>query len=224
MQCDLVKSEGMTDTHLPERPRRGRPRADERGLADDRVLDAATALFLEQGFGRTTLDQVSDRSRTGKSTLYARYANKEELFAAVVTRSIGAMFDDLEPPSLGGDVEARLRHVGRDLARVMLDTRCVALMRITAAEAGNFPALATLGYETSFEGTARFVAMAIAGSNGEASLDSVLPIACRFVELALQPISFQATFGVDPATLREKVDRHIDEAIILLSATGLLKN
>ncbi len=189
---------------------------------DDRVLDAATALFLKQGFGRTTLDQVSERSRTGKSTLYGRYANKEALFAAVVTRSINAMFDDLKADTTGRDVHSRLRHVGQELARVMLDARCVALMRITAAEAGNFPALATLGYQMSFDGTAHFVAEAIMGPDGSRSQTSVMPIACRFVELALQPISFQATFGVDPDVLKKQVGRHIDEAIILLTATGLL--
>lgn len=212
----------MSDAALPDRPRKGRPRAEDRGLVDERVLEAATALFLEQGFGRTTLDQVSDRSRTGKSTLYGRYANKEELFAAVVTRSINAMFDDLKAGPTEGDVKSRLRHIGRELARVMLDTRCVALMRITAAEAGNFPDLATLGYRMSFNGTARFVAEAIIGPGGDGSLESVLPTACRFVELAIQPISFQATFGVAPDLLKEHVGRHVDEAIALLIMTGLL--
>ena len=213
----------MTDAVLTERPRRGRPRAEERGFLDDRVLDAATALFLEQGYGRTTLDQVSERSRTGKSTLYGRYANKEELFAAVVTRSISAMFDDLEATPAEGDVYSRLRHVGHELARVTLDRRCVSLMRITAAEADNFPALATLGYEMSFVGTARFVADAIIGPNGSGTTASVMPTAHRFVELALQPISFQATFGVDPDLLKSQIGRHVDEAIILLTTTGLLK-
>lgn len=214
----------MTDAPLTERPRRGRPRTEERGLIDDRILDAATALFLEQGFGRTTLDQVSERSRTGKSTLYGRYANKEALFAAVVTRSIDAMFDDLKAAPLEGDVHSRLRHIGRELALAMLDTRCVALMRITAAEAGNFPALATLGYQMSFDGTARFVADAILGPNARGSTASVMPVACRFVELALQPISFQATFGVDPDVLKKEVGRHVDEAILLLTTTGLLNS
>ena len=214
----------MTKPSLPEPPRKGRPRAEDRGLVDQRVLDAATALFLEQGYGRTTLDQVSDRSRTGKSTLYKRYANKEELFAAVVTRSIDAMFNDLKASPSGSDVQNRLRHVGRELARVMLDARCVALMRITAAEAGNFPELATLGYRMSFDGTARYVSDAIIGPGGTEPVDSVLPIACRFVELALQPISFQATFGVDPDILKEEIGRHVDDAIILLTATGALKS
>ena len=211
-------------THAPatERPRRGRPKAEERGLSADRVLDAATALFLEQGFGRTTLDQVSERSRTGKSTLYGRYANKEALFAAVVTRSIDAMFDDLAAAPSDGNLHDRLHHAGRELARVMLDTRCVALMRITAAEAGNFPALATLGYQRSFDGAAQFVAQAIIGPDGCGSIERVLPTACRFVELVLQPISFRAIFGTDADLMMEQVDLHIEEAIILLTTKGLL--
>jgi AcrR family transcriptional regulator len=222
MLRDRITCSSMTDASLPNRPRKGRPRAEDRGLADERVLDAATALFMERGFGRTTLDQVSERSQTGKSTLYRRYANKEALFAAVVTRSIDAMFDDLKAAPSDGSVQDRLRHIGHELARVMLDARCVALMRITAAEAGNFPALATLGYQQSFDGTARFVAEAIIGPNGSEPIAAVLPVARRFVELALQPISFQAAFGVDPDLLKDQVSRHVDEAIILLTATGKL--
>ena len=213
----------MTDEPLTKRPRKGRPREEERALLDDRVLEAATALFLEQGFGRTTLDQVSERSRTGKSTLYGRYANKEALFAAVVTRSINAMFDDQTAAPPTGDVKSRLRHVGRELARVTLEPRCVALMRITAAEAANFPELAKLGYGMSFDGSARFVAQAIVGPEGGSSVASAMPIACRFVELALQPISFQALYGVDTSLLTTDVDRHIDDAIVLLTASGFLK-
>lgn len=214
----------MTDEPLTKRPRKGRPREEERALLDDRVLEAATALFLEQGFGRTTLDQVSERSRTGKSTLYGRYANKEALFAAVVTRSINAMFDDQTAAPPSGDVKSRLRHVGRELARVTLEPRCVALMRITAAEAANFPGLAKLGYRMSFEGSARFVAEAIVGCSDDGpSVASVMPIACRFVELALQPISFQAIYGVDTSLLMTDVDRHIDDAIALLTTSGFLK-
>ena len=64
---------------------------------------------------------------------------------------------------------------------------------------------------------------ALVGPNGSGSITSALPIACRFVELALQPISFQATFGVEPDLLKKHVGRHIDEAIVLLTTTGLLR-
>lgn len=62
---------------------------------NERILVAATTLFMEQGFARTTMDQVSALSQAGKSTLYGRYPTKEDLFSAVVQRSIGLVFNDL---------------------------------------------------------------------------------------------------------------------------------
>lgn len=212
----------MTDGQTISRPRRGRPPASEAGLAEERVLDAATALFLEQGFGRTTLDQVSERSRSGKSTLYGRFANKEALFEAVVRRSIAVMFEGVQRPSLDLPVRERVRLVGLELARALLESRCVALMRITAAEAGNFPELATVGYRESFDGAARFVAEAIVGTDA-ADVDQVMPAACRFVEVALQPMSFQATFGAASDELLKLAERDIDDALDVIVARGLLK-
>lgn len=211
----------MTDGQPISRPRRGRPPASEAGLAEERVLDAATALFLEQGFGRTTLDQVSERSRSGKSTLYGRFANKEALFEAVVRRSIAVMFEGVQRPNPDLPVRERVRSVGLELARALLESRCVALMRITAAEAGNFPELATVGYRESFDGAARFVAEAITGQ--AAGIDDAMPAACRFVELALQPMSFQATFGASSDRLLATADRDIDDALGAIVARGLLK-
>jgi len=212
----------MTPSDTINRPRRGRPPAGEAGMAEARVLDAATALFLEQGFGRTTLDQVSERSRTGKSTLYGRFASKEVLFEAVVRRSIAAMFADVTEPDPTLPVRERVRATGMALARALLESRCVALMRITAAEAGNFPELATVGYRESFDGAARFVADAIAQEDD--SFENAMPAACRFVELALQPMSFQATFGAPSDELLALADRDIDDALSVIVARGLLKD
>jgi len=212
----------MTEQKQLNAVKRGRPRAEDAGLVDQRVLDAATELFLSQGFGRTTLDQVSEKSRTGKSSLYGRYANKETLFAAVVTRSIEEMFADLGHVPTGRGRKDRLRHLGLELVRVLLTNRCVALMRIVAAEAATFPKLATLGYHMSFEGSAQAIAQTLAGSGSEEDIKAMLPPACRFIELALQPISFQATFGRPPEELLAKAPRDVEEAITLLYVTGQL--
>lgn len=212
----------MTQTPEPVRPKRGRPRAEEAGLAEERVLDAATTLFLEQGFGRTTLDKVSQLSRTGKSALYGRFPNKEALFAAVVQRSIQAMFAEVAAMPPGSDVTARLRHVGIALAESLLIPRCVALMRITAAEADNFPDLARMAYQVSFEGSVRCVVAALVPQGADAELASAGPIAERFIEVALQPLSFQAAFGGDIGQLRTRCAGAIEDAITLLQAKRLL--
>ena len=209
-------------TAVPSRPRRGRPPAEETGLVNARILDVATSLFLEQGFGRTTLNQVSQASRTGKSTLYSRYADKEALFAAVVQRSIDVMFVEMAAsPAVGSTID-RLRHVGLQLANSLLVPRCVALMRITAAEAINFPSLATMAYRVSFEGSVRCVLAAITTDPSIAPPAPEIAMARRFVELALHPISFQAAYGADIEMLRERCGSDVEDAILLLRIKKLL--
>mgnify|MGYP000252244819 len=136
--------------------RRGRPPASQAGQFDERILQVATSLFLDRGFGRTTLDLVAQHAEVGKSSLYARYPSKGDLFAAVVSLSIQTMFDHLAPVPEGLGLGQRLQAVGEALIEGMLHPRCVAFMRITAAEADNFPNLALMAYQVSFDGSVSY--------------------------------------------------------------------
>ena len=71
-----------------KRPRLGRPHADQAGEVEVRILNAAELYFLQQGYARTTLEQIAALARIGNTTLYKRYRNKEELFTAVLQRSV----------------------------------------------------------------------------------------------------------------------------------------
>lgn len=202
--------------------RRGRPKASEAGLVEAQLIETATALFLEQGFGRTTLDQVAKEAGVGKSALYGRYRSKGELFEEVVLRSIHLMFSDMTPVPSHLDVEDRLRHVGEALADGFRLPRCISFMRIVAAEADNFPQLAQQAYESSFRGAVDGVVAALLGPAGDGAEGdgSAKRTAIRFVEVALQPLSFQATFSGDPQQIDSRAAEMIEDAILLLKARG----
>ena len=51
-----------------------------------RILDHAEELFLRDGFSRVGMDDVADRSGTGKATVYRHFGSKDELFDAVMER------------------------------------------------------------------------------------------------------------------------------------------
>jgi Bacterial regulatory proteins, tetR family len=53
-----------------DRPWLGRPRADQAGEVDDRILQASEQFFLQQGYARTTLEQIAASARVGNTTLY----------------------------------------------------------------------------------------------------------------------------------------------------------
>jgi AcrR family transcriptional regulator len=49
----------------------------------DAVLDAAARLFLRHGFRKSSMDEIAREAGVSKPTLYAYFADKETLFAAV---------------------------------------------------------------------------------------------------------------------------------------------
>jgi len=57
------------------------------------VLDAARDLFLSQGYGATTIDQVAARAQVSKPTVFTAVGNKQALLAAV--RGVALAGDDL---------------------------------------------------------------------------------------------------------------------------------
>lgn len=200
--------------------RRGRPLASEAGAAEARVLNAATMLFLEQGFGRTTMDQVAARAGAGKSSVYGRFGDKPSLFGAVVRRSIETMFANTAAPAVGLAADDRLRHVGKALTESLLVPRCVALMRMVAAEAETMPDLAEEAYHDSYEGSLARIHEALEGAAFPPDLDRA-DAARRFLEVAIQPLSFQAAFGIPIDQLALRVDECVDDALALLKVRGV---
>jgi TetR/AcrR family transcriptional repressor of mexJK operon len=50
------------------------------------ILDAAEALFVSQGYERTSVDAIAARAQVSKRTLYDHYTDKETIFRQVVER------------------------------------------------------------------------------------------------------------------------------------------
>jgi AcrR family transcriptional regulator len=58
------------------------------------VLDAARELFVEQGYGATTVDQIAARAGISKPTVFTAVGNKQAVLAAV--RDVAMAGDDEE--------------------------------------------------------------------------------------------------------------------------------
>lgn len=59
-----------------------------RGLARQRVLEAAVALFAEHGVHGTSLQMIADRVGVGKAAVYYQFRSKEDIALEVVRPSI----------------------------------------------------------------------------------------------------------------------------------------
>lgn len=93
-------------------PRTGRPRSP---TADAAILQATRAALVDLGWSKLTLSDVAVRAGVAKTTLYRRWAGKNEL----VVDAVAVLFDELELPDRGS-LEADVEGVVRQFA-VLLD-------------------------------------------------------------------------------------------------------
>ena len=137
---DLERERGIHDVLTPITPNSMRGR---RRLA--RIIEAATQLFLRDGYAATSIEAVLDASGGSKATLYSYFSTKDELFRAVVQEAIRT-----EPqPTLKLDEspKAALANFITQAFEVMSSPRHRALLRLTVAERERFPDLAKQYYE-----------------------------------------------------------------------------
>jgi AcrR family transcriptional regulator len=59
------------------------------------ILDAAVVEFEQHGFRKVALDDVARRAKVSRTTIYRRFANKDELVAAVIERENVRLFADI---------------------------------------------------------------------------------------------------------------------------------
>jgi len=74
----------------------GRPRDPQ---ADRAILQATLKLLTDQGYAGMSIERVASEAGVGKTTIYRRYASKEELAADAV----GSLRDELGPPPNTGN-------------------------------------------------------------------------------------------------------------------------
>jgi AcrR family transcriptional regulator len=104
------------------------------------ILEAATGLFLELGYDRTSLARVADGAGVSKATLFKQFPTKAELFEATVLAAGDTPDSEpLEPPS--GDFHAGLVGLGMAYAELLSRPRMADLIRAVIAESARFPEL-----------------------------------------------------------------------------------
>jgi TetR/AcrR family transcriptional regulator, mexJK operon transcriptional repressor len=110
-----------------------------------RILDAATDLFLRDGYGATSIDSILEVSGGSKATLYNYFPTKDDLFRAVIDE---VMSTDA-PPKLdaGADPRRTLTELSVQRLEIVFSARHRALLRLIIAERDRFPDLARMYYE-----------------------------------------------------------------------------
>jgi TetR/AcrR family transcriptional regulator, mexJK operon transcriptional repressor len=126
----------------------GRPSLAASLALRDRILEAATELFLTEGYGATSIEAVASSAGVSKRTFYHRFDDKAALFAAVVHRIILGIRPPASVPLLEGvTLQEILQRLAGLILHAALTPRALALHRLVTAESQRFPNLIRAVYE-----------------------------------------------------------------------------
>jgi len=109
----------------------------------EEITAAALELFVERGFAATRLEDVAARAGVSKGTVYLYFANKEELFKAVVREGLVSPIAEMK------GLVAQYPGSSFDLLRLLIHgwwdkvgaTRLSGIPKLLLGESGNFPEL-----------------------------------------------------------------------------------
>ena len=114
------------------------------------ILTAARELFLQGGFSNTSMDAVAKHAGVSKSTLYAHFENKEQLFGAVVGTLRQRLHDALTGVSTKDDrdIAKMLSQIGMQFMQHVTDPTSLTIFRVVIGELNTFPELGRDMYQS----------------------------------------------------------------------------
>ncbi len=200
----------------------GRPPQKLAGEVDERILEAARQVFLERGLAGASMDEIASLACAGKPTIYARFPNKEALFAAVVMRNITAAAALIQSDvAIGGTIEQYLTAFGEHILEWALSGDTIDLMRVSIAEARRLSVLACNVHQMGCDRGEAMVVKLLGeaaqrdalGASPAFAPERVATTARFFMDLIFFPIIKRALFGEDIAALRAEIASHVARSV-----------
>ena len=169
------------------------------------ILDAARTLFMEQSFGGATMEAVAAVAGVSKTTVYAHFPSKDELFVAVVEREAEHQMLALNGSASTG-AAAVLAAFADEAAALLVAPSTIALHRIVSSEAVRAPAVGRLFYANGpqrlIDGLATYLEQAM--MSGQLRRAPSRLAAVQFLAVIVGDLQLRALHGLPPASPSER--------------------
>lgn len=180
------------------------------------IIAAATRLFLKNGFGNTSMDDVARAAKVTKQTVYAHFKNKDRLFGDIIAAECirhspnEAMLRDAGLP-----IEQLLFHIGQGFLEMISDPKGLAIHRLVMSEAQRKPKLARLFYETGPKRMNDLLTNYLARQNARGVLHISNPAsaASYFYSLLKGRYHLRMALKVKPLPSKTELKRHVKETV-----------
>jgi TetR/AcrR family transcriptional regulator, mexJK operon transcriptional repressor len=184
------------------------------------IVDAATTLFLRNGYRGTSMDEIAALAAVSKQTVYKHFADKQSLFSEIVTGTVDEVSDPVYAEVLeledSGDVEADLRGLAQRLLARVMQPRILQLRRLVIGEAARFPELGRVFYERGPGRTIAALATVFErlAERGVLELDDPGLAAAHFNWLVMSiPLNRAMFLGDDRPPARAELNRYADAGV-----------
>ncbi|ABS62156.1 transcriptional regulator, TetR family [Parvibaculum lavamentivorans DS-1] len=180
------------------------------------ILDAARAIFLEQGYGATSLNDIVSVSGGSLATLYDLFGGKAGLFQEMIEQECENFFGALRAEDLDEQpLREALRVVARQFFDGVIQQPKMSLLRLVVAEAAHFPELGSTFYSAGPARGREMVSTYLAKQSrrGLLQVDDPMRAADVFIGLVLGEYQMKVLCGEDVKLSSEEIDRYLDYAL-----------
>jgi AcrR family transcriptional regulator len=119
------------------------------------ILQAATEVFLGNGYVGASMDEVAARAAVSKQTVYKQFADKEHLFAEIILGTSVQVVDGFTRAYVdildrATDARQAFRELGRRFLDTLMEPDVLRLRRLVLAEADRFPEICSAWFDRGF--------------------------------------------------------------------------
>ena len=183
------------------------------------IMDAATSLFLRQGYLGTSMDQVAALASVSKQTVYKHFADKYQLFNAIVLDVAGTIDTFLAKLTVlqqTQNLESDLHELARWYISSVAQPHVIQLRRLVISEVVRFPELGRAYYERAPKQSIEALADCFGGlsQRGLLHMEDPLLAAYHFAYLVLAiPQDRALLLGEDQPFTPAELERFADAAV-----------
>lgn len=171
------------------------------------LLKAAAEVFLEKGYGATSLDDVIGRAGGSRRSIYTQFGGKEGLFKALVaeiaSQALSPMRQDIDNAT---DLREALLRYAESILSALFTPTVLDLARLALADGARFPELAEVYFTSGPGSAAQSLAKLLeaAESRGEIQCLNFDIAAGQFVGMLRDNLYLQVLLRLRPAPDQEE--------------------
>ncbi|MDA1090348.1 MAG: TetR/AcrR family transcriptional regulator [Proteobacteria bacterium] len=180
------------------------------------IVAAARKLFLETGFGSTSMDAIASEAGVSKRTVYSHFQNKEQLFAAIMgdmCRIISGSNPDEPIPD--EKPELVLKVIGLHILHSVLQHEALDVFRVVLAENATFPELGKAFWKAGPEVMKDYLAgyLSELDQRGVLSVPDPDMAAFQFMGMIKWPYHIRLLFGAGDLPTEAELEAALDQAV-----------